>query len=144
MEIVLAVATIIAILTGPSVALWIQRDSEKRREQHNRKMVIFKELMATRATAISYRHVDALNAIEVEFSKGGGEGTKRVLRTWRLYLNHLNTPETLTGERLQRWTDRRLELLTDLLYEMSEALQYDFDKVALQNNIYAPRGHSQL
>ena len=70
MQTTLAVATIVAIIIGPIVALWIQRNSEKRREKRNRKLVIFKELMATLATTLSPRHVDALNAIEVEFSKG--------------------------------------------------------------------------
>ena len=144
MQATLAVATIIAIILGPIVALWIQRNSEERREKRNRKLVIFKELMATRATTLSPRHVDALNAIEVEFSKGGGKVEKLVLDTWRLYLEHLNTSGTLSGDQLQRWVERKLELLIDLLYEMSRALQYDFDKVALKKNIYAPRGHSEL
>ena len=103
MQATLAVATIIAIILGPIVALGIQRNSEKRREKRNRKLVIFKELMATRATTLSPRHVDALNAIEVEFSKGGGKGEKLVLDTWRLYLEHLNTRGTLSGDQLQRW-----------------------------------------
>ena len=103
MQATLAVATIIAIILGPIVALGIQRNSEKRREKRNRKLVIFKELMATRATTLSPRHVDALNAIEVEFSKGGGKGEKLVLDTWRLYLEHLNTSGTLSGDQLQRW-----------------------------------------
>ena len=135
MQITLAVATIVAILLGPIVALWIQRNSEKRREKRNRKLIIFKELMATRATTLSPRHVDALNAIEVEFSKGGGKGEKLVLDTWRLYLEHLNTSGTLSGDQLQRWVERKLELLIDLLYEMSRALQYDFDKVALKKKV---------
>ena len=144
MQATLAVATIIPIILGPIVALGIQRNSEKRREKRNRKLVIFKELMATRATTLSPRHVDALNAIEVEFSKGGGKSEKLVLDTWRLYLEHLNTSGTLSGDQLQRWVERKLELLIDLLYEMSRALQYDFDKVALKKNIYSPRGHSEL
>ena len=81
----LALATIVAIILGPIVALWLQRISERRRDQRNRKLVIFKELMATRATRLSPRHVDALNAIEVEFSDGS-QGTNAYWRrggsTW--------------------------------------------------------------
>ena len=40
--------------------------------------------------------------------------------------------------------DQGLELLIDLLYEMSRSLKYNFDKVALKKNIYAPLVHSQL
>ena len=46
-SVTLALATINAIILGPIVALWLQRESERRREQRTRKLVIFKELMAT-------------------------------------------------------------------------------------------------
>ena len=144
-SILLALLTIAAIVIGPIAALIIQGIIEKRREQRNRKLVIFKELMATRAARISPRYVDALNAVGVEFSESGGAGDKRVLDTWRLYLDHLNTPSssTVSVEQGERWMDRGGELLIDLLHEMSRSLQYNFDKVALKKNIYAPLGHSQ-
>ena len=137
---VLALATIAAIIIGPIVALWLQRISERRRESRNRKLIIFKELMATRAIKVSPRHVDALNAIEVEFSDGSA-GDKRVLEAWRLYLDHLGNDDKGDNE---RWTDKGNDLLTDLLYEMSRALHYDFSKITLKNNVYSPRAHGDL
>ena len=137
---VLSGLTVIAIFLGPIVALWIQRKIEERRERRDRKLVIFKELMATRAARLSPRHVDALNAIEVEFSSGNTADTL-VLRTWRLYLDHLSTDDSADRA---RWTDKQNDLLTDLLYEMSQALNYDFDKVALKKNVYSPRAHGEL
>ena len=83
--------TIVAIPLGPMLALWAQRISERRRNLRFRQLAVFKELMATRASSarVSARHVDALNAIEMEFSSG--EGTdKKILDAWRLYLDHLN------------------------------------------------------
>ena len=136
----LTLATIAAIIIGPIVALWIQRMSERRREQRNRKLVIFKELMATRATRLTPRHVDALNAIEVEFSDGS-VSDKRVLDAWRLYLDHLGDSDM---EDKQRWTDKANDLLTDLLYEMSRVLKYDFSKVNLKKNIYSPKAQAEL
>ena len=108
--------------------------------RHDRKLAIFKELMATRSARASPRHVDALNAIEVEFSSGDTDDT-RVLRAWRLYLDHLNTDGSAD---VARWTDKGNDLLTDLLYEMSQALNYDFDKLALKRNIYSPEAHCEL
>ena len=136
---VLALTTIAAIIIGPIVALWLQRISERRRDRRNRKLVIFKELMATRATRVSPRHVDA-NAIEVEFSEGSA-GDKGVLEAWRLYLDHLGDGDS--GDE-QRWTDKGNDLFTDLLYEMSRALQYDFSKITLKKNVYSPRAHGDL
>src|ERR1043165_5031 len=69
--------TILAIFLGPIVALGLQRNSERRRDRRNRQMTIFKELMATRAAKVGPRHVEALNAIEIEFSTGRGSD-KRV------------------------------------------------------------------
>ena len=140
----LALATIAAIIIGPIVALWCQRYSERRLGRRHRQLVIFKELMATRATRLSPRHVDALNAIEVEFSEGGN-GDKLVLDAWRLYLDHLDaSPNKMSESQFELWQKTRDELLTDLLYEMSRALQYDFDKLALKKNIYSPMGHGDI
>ena len=98
--------------------------------------------MATRATGLAPRRVEALNLIEVEFSKGGGASDRLVLDSWRFYLEHLYG--TFSDDQAARWEDRKIELLIDLLYEMSRALQYDFDKVALKKNIYIPKWHGQL
>ena len=141
-EFALALATIAAIIAGPSVALKLQRRSERRRDRRNRKLVIFKELMATRATRVSRRHVDALNAIEVEFSGASGDD-KRVLEAWKLYLDHLSDAQMGKSDN-QRWADKGNDLLVDLLNEMSRALNYDFDKVALKKNIYSPQAHTEL
>jgi hypothetical protein len=137
--------TILAIFLGPVVALGLQRNSERRRDQQARKMTIFKELMATRAAKIDPRHVEALNAIEIEFSSGRGTD-KRVADAWRLYLDHLNdqTVKPEDKDALARWGEKSNELLVELLYEMSQALKFDFDKVSLRKGVYSPRAHSEL
>ena len=47
-------------------------------------------------------------------------------------------------EDIRRWTDKGNDLLTDLLYEMSRVLQYDFSKVTLKKNVYSPKAHGDL
>jgi hypothetical protein len=98
--------------------------------------------MATRGSKLSYRHVEALNAIQVEFL--GGTKEKRVVDAWKIYLDHLNTPMPEPPTDLAPWGLRAEELLTDLLYEMSQCLGYDFDKVTIKRNVYTPRGHGEL
>ena len=145
-SLLLTLSTIAAIIIGPSAALWIQRRSEKQREQRNRKLVVFKELMSTRSALarLSHRHVDALNAVQVEFSEDGGAGDKLILEAWRLYMNHLNTPCPSNESGRERWGEKTLELLIDLLYEMSRSLPVpNVDKVALKN-CYSPQGHFDL
>ena len=105
-------------------------------------MSIFRKLMTTRATQLSPAHVEALNGIEVEFYATGGPD-KKVLDAWRLYINHLNTP-TGDGERLNRWVEKKNGLLIDLLYQMAQRLKYDIDKVAIEKNVYHPKGFVEI
>lgn len=134
----LTVVSVLAILLSPIFALEVQKRLDDWRDRRERKMKIFRTLMTTRATQLAPAHVEALNSIEVEFyAKGGPE--KRVLDAWRLYVNHLNQI-TGTGDALQRWVDKKSDLMVDLLYEMADSLGYDIDKVTIQKNVYYPRG----
>jgi len=54
-----------AVLTGPILAVQVQKFIESWREAKQRKIYIFKTLMATRGTTLSPRHVEALNIIDV-------------------------------------------------------------------------------
>jgi hypothetical protein len=103
--------------------------------------------MATRAPSarVSQRHVDALNAIEIEFSSGEG-ADKKVFEGWRLYLDHLNdqTIDWNDKDAVARWSDKGNDLLIGLLFEMSVALGFTFDKVWLKKSVYYPRAHGEL
>ena len=142
--------TIVAIILGPLVALWVHGKIETRRKSRDRKLVVFKELMATRAypTRTHPRHVDALNAIQIEFYEGSkntgrGNGNKKVLSAWRLYLDHLCDGAMMTNQKPQ-WDEKGNDLLAALLEKMSLALHYDFNKSDLQKNVYSPQGHVDL
>ena len=136
-QIGIGITTVFAIILGPIIALWLQRISERRREAGNRKVYVFRTLMASRATRLSQNHIEALNAIEVEFG-GSKENEKRVIEAWKLYLDHLATKVD------QSWTARGDDIFTDLLYEMARCLNYSFDKVWIKRNIYYPKGHGEI
>ena len=99
-------------------------------------------LMTTRATQLSPAHVEALNGIEVEFYATSGPD-KKVLDAWRQYINHLNRP-TGEGEALNRWVETKSGLLIELLYQMAQRLKYDIDKVAIEKNVYHPKGFVEI
>jgi hypothetical protein len=138
----LVVLGAIAVLLSPIFALEVQKRLDDRRVSNDRKMAIFRKLMTTRATQLSPAHVEALNGIEVEFYATGGPD-KKVLDAWRMYINHLNQ-NTGEGEALNRWVERKTVLLVELLYEMAQRLNYDIDKVAIQNNVYHPKGFVEI
>jgi len=140
--------SISAILLSPLIALEVRHYIDIFRERRNRKMRIFETLITTRRAEISQNHVQALNLIDLEFygirmfgKNWRTQKEKNVLNAWKIYLDHLNTPGELSGAVLDNWILRKDDLLADLLYEISLAIGYDFDKVYLKRSIYLPRAH---
>lgn len=137
--------TLAAIIAGPILALVAQRVLDRYRQSRQRKVFIFKELMATRATRLSPRHVEALNAIEIEFSSGS-RSDRKVFDVWRQYLNHFDTTAGPNPDPavLAAWGKEGSKLLVELLSAMASRLGYKFDKVSLEKSVYYPKGHVDL
>ena len=133
---------ILAILVAPIVALQIQKYIEDRKEIRARKMQIFRTLMATRATRLDAKHIEALNMIDIEFFKN-----EKVTEKWKLLLdNFANYPQDPNEKnyesRLSSCAEKSDGLFVDLLSEMAKSLDYKFDKVHLKRNIYIPKGQA--
>lgn len=60
---------IAAVLLGPIIAVQLTRYLDNKKEERERKLQVFKTLMATRAYTVSWDHVVALNRIDLEFDK---------------------------------------------------------------------------
>lgn len=130
---------VIAVFLGPIVAVQLTRYLDNRNELRNRKLDLFRTLMATRAYTVSWDHVNALNRIDVEFdSKVKKE--KDVLDSWKSYLDLLND-KTLNPE---SWNIRRIDLFIDLLHKMALVLNYGFDKTHIKNSAYSPMAHGNV
>src|SRR3989441_5399377 len=93
--------TIAAIITGPIAALYIGKRLEERRAKQNRKVHIFRTLMANRATRMAPAYVEALNGIETEFY-----GDTPVIEAWRVLMDHFYSPESRDPAQTARWTDK--------------------------------------
>ncbi|NMW18536.1 MAG: hypothetical protein HKK66_05855 [Chlorobiaceae bacterium] len=134
-EIAYWIVSIIAIIIGPIVAVQVQKFLERNRSAFNHKEEVFKILMATRGNPLSKEHVEALNRIEIEF--GNQKRFVKVIDSWKTYFDHLCI--SATGESAQtQWNINKVELHTDLLYQMSLSLRYNFDKIAIKRNVYQP------
>lgn len=130
---------IAATALSPVIAVQVTRYLDEQKEVRNRKLLIFKTLMATRAYNVSHQHVEALNRIDLEFSPRKAK-EKIVLDLWQQYLDHLgNRPEDRPD-----WGSRRLDLMVDLLHAMGNALGYDFSKTQIKNATYSPIAHGNL
>jgi hypothetical protein len=130
---------ILAVLIGPIVAVQLTRYLDNNKEVRERKLQVFKTLMATRAYTISWDHVVALNRIDLEFDKNNKK-EKAVIEAWKEYLDLLGNKEISA----EQWAIKRLDLLVELLHKMAQVLDYDFDKTHIKNSSYSPVAHGAI
>ena len=147
---------ICAVILAPLIAVQVDKYLERKRNKKERKLGVFKTLMATRGRGLDPRHVEALNMIDLEF-----EGNKSVTDAWKAYLDHLvnipkypttegrneeqqNSDKTLYDSQMSTWGNQKEDYLADLLYNMGSSLKYDFDKTHIKRSIYSPRGHADI
>lgn len=133
--------TIAAIIIGPILAVQVEKFLQRNRDSKYRRLNIFKTLMATRGSSLSFAHVEALNRIDLEFS--ANNKYVKVIAAWKEYFDNLGHKKE-TKEELTIWVARNEELLANLLYEMGQSLGYKFDKVLIKRNIYSPIGHAKV
>lgn len=128
----------LAILVSPLIAVQVTEYLQKHKEARDRRLWIFKTLMATRASRLSLDHVQALNTIDIEF-RGMGRRGRPVLDAWKAYLNHLNTqlsPDV--------WLSRGDDLFFDLLFTMAVSLGYEMNRTDIRSTSYFPTGHGKV
>ncbi|WP_234678925.1 DUF6680 family protein [Bradyrhizobium monzae] len=129
-DVVLATCT----LLGPVLAVQAQKWVESYREKRDRRFNIFRTLMATRAANLTAAHVEAINAVPIDFY-----GDKPIVDAWEEYFEHL-TKSTDTGA---LWGQRRIDLFTKLLAAIGQRVGYEFS-VAQMNRIYFPNAHGKM
>ena len=157
------ILTVFAIFTGPFFGIWAHGKLEERKKAEQRKLAVFKTLMATRAAAISEEHVAALNRIDIEFN---GSEDKEIRASWAVYLDHLNNapqppnvPSADSGEetqtqykadlddykvQLDRWSSQIADKLASLLSLMGKRFDYDFDEVKIKRAAYRPKRNEEI
>lgn len=128
-------AVVFATVMGPVLAVQAQQWISVWRERRNRKLAIFRTLMATRANPLTAESVNAFNTIPIEFY-----GDEDVLEPWRIYFDHIDTK----GMEPNLWADKRWDLYCALLLAISQHLKYGFDFLTIKKKIYAPEGHSRI
>jgi len=131
---------IFAVLFSPFVAVYVQSLIERRGERRAEKLWIFKTLMSTRVDKTSHSHVQALNMIDLEFTKNN-KNEKLVRDIWREYLDHLGSlPKEREAQdrELPVWSTKCDDYLAQLLVAMGNCLKYDFDPVYIKKSCYIP------
>lgn len=131
--------TIIAIIVGPIAAIQADKYLERRRDEKERRLRVFRTLMLTRGSVLSPAHVEALNSIDLEFCSDDTKD-RSVRDAWKQYLDQLahHPGEKASDDEQKRWREKNEELLTELLFAMAKAVGYDFDKTHIKRTAYTP------
>ena len=139
------VLTLIAIFTGPIVAIQLQRVLERRRERQQRKLFIFRSIMSNRASILNVHYVQALNLIDIDFA-GDAKIDKAVRTAWKILLDHLSPPaeKKRTAAEIAAANERAIDLRVALMKTMADALGYEFDEVQIKKGSYLPTGHTDI
>ncbi len=132
-------AIILATVAGPILAVQAQKWLEAGRAQKERQRAIFRTLMATRAERLSGPHVQALNAISIEFYGKSGK-LKAIIEAWKIYFDHIKTPNVDNAV----WTAKFNDLFVNLLLLMAAYLGYSFSRVEIEKEIYSPIAHGTI
>ncbi len=140
---------ILATLLSPLIAIQVQKWIERATERRDTQQQVFRTLMATRATRLDAEHVHALNRIDLDFGAAGRRQNaleREVIDRWRLYADHLNIvpSDNPTESEQLAWAQRSDDLFVELLYALSKALGYSFDRVQLRRAVYRPRAHGLI
>ncbi len=135
----MGLATIIAVLAGPVLAVLITRRVDATRADKDRKFDIFRTLMRTRMVPLNWEHVGALNLVEVEFVDH-----PQVVDAWKAYLHDLAQPfpPYEDRDRFNRARQERDSLLTTLLDTIAKALGIEIAQLDILQGNYVPRGWS--
>jgi hypothetical protein len=129
-------AIVFATLFGPIFAIQAQTFINWLSERKRRRVGVYRALMGSRATPNSPDHVNALNAVPLEF-----KGKRRVMDAYSDLLLHLNTDSKAHPD---DWTRRHVTLFTALLLKMGNSLGYKFREAELQGHVYFPEWQVQL
>jgi len=129
-----ALVQILAVVASPIIALWVNTVVTEHKEKRRRKQQLFQSLWLTRG------HLGTSGRLEFyknEFDElYADDSSKRVVEAWRAYRAQLHedsiSPESFIV---------RDNLLIDLLYEMSRAVGYSFDRQHIMQ-AYAPQGYA--
>jgi hypothetical protein len=131
----LGISVVIATLLGPVLAVYVTRRIDEVRQVRERRLTIFRSLMATRRATLAADKVMALNMVEIDFY-----GMKSVETAHRAVMAHINLPQPLPIE----WGDRHHKLLTKLLSEMAKVLGYDLQQLDVLEGGYYPQGFADI
>lgn len=134
-NIIILVATIVAIYFGPIRAVEVARQNDIAREATRRKREIFAALMRTRNANLMPEHVWSLNLIQVEFAQ-----KESIIGAYKAYIANLGRAMPDAQPAIDAFIRERRDLFFDLLHEIAKDVGFNLDKRDLERAAYVPAG----
>ena len=130
--------TTFAIVIGPVIAVLAARYLDRRDQENNRKLAIFRDLMATRQITYSPQHVSALNLVELEFY-----GDTAILEAFRELMKLLSDEDRWNvaksnDEKMRKTLQDMNDCRAKLLNRMAYSLGYKMSDIELMRGGYYP------
>jgi hypothetical protein len=131
--------TLLAIVVGPVLALWMQRILDIGRDKKKAKQTLYFNLMRHRDQWYHVERIQALNSIEVVFSSD-----KKVLAKWKEFVDHARTKKPTDEAGKAEWNATLDTTLCDLYQVVGNSVGYHFDLKQIKQGAYLPQLHSDL
>jgi hypothetical protein len=149
--------TIIALVVGPVMAVFITRRLDDQRAYKARRMDVFRILMRTRRAVLSPDHIGALNLVEIEFAND-----PTVLQAWKSLFQHFGSPqgrredesvEGVTDQKEINWRteafgkrliQERQRLLAKVLHAMAKVLGFRIEQLEIFEGGYNPQFYANI
>ena len=128
-------AILVATFVGPVVAVLVTRWVDGRRERHDRRLNIFRTLMANRASVTNAEFIKALNLIEIDF-----HGEVRVLNAWKDYFKNLGESFAIDDPRIRQLSEKRHRLFVVLLDTIAKSVGIKIEQLSILDGGYYPDG----
>jgi hypothetical protein len=132
---IFAWSILLATFLGPIAAVLVTRYVDRLRQKYDRRLYIFRTLMATRRSNLSPEHIAAFNQIELDF-----QNDPDVMTPYRALMKHLNTPFDYAKEN-NRVARERQSLRTKILSAMAKNLHIRVEQLEILEGGYMPQGH---
>lgn len=129
---------LLAAILGSLVTLVANHFYTRWRERKAKREQIFRTLMSTRGFKLYQSHVDALCAVEIEWT-GANDGEVR--SAWKAYNHHLQKefPEDLKDPLNVAWRNTLDDLFADLMVALGASVGKPVDRTDVKTGTYGPR-----
>jgi hypothetical protein len=132
----IATVTLLAILVGPLLAVFVQLQAERRKSRRDQQLTTFRMLVGTRHLPSDPAYSTAINMIPVDFNE-----VKPVMAAHKAYIESITyapTPENLATHEQQIISKQ-----TKLIFEIGKHLNYNLPETDIQTTAYAAGGFVQ-